>query len=278
MSETFDPKAELAGFEVMWPGGFYAGDPGNPMYGQWGITAMLGIPHAIYLACIRPNVNASTTVLEIGCGRGAWSRLMVNAKHLYCLDALGAEHNGFYEYVGRHANVEYHKVEDFSLREIPLDSIDFAFSYDALCHASFSGITEYATNLYPRMRPGAQGFWMVADYHKYNTFVQNHERYSALRLLLPRGRLTVVRPVLERIFQGIAQWNARRYHLRLREPHEDGTPHPGRWYHAGTDRTCDMLESIGFTVVSRDMGFDYRSPLIHFRKPAVSGADVPADR
>jgi SAM-dependent methyltransferase len=266
MSATYDSKAELAVFREMWPGGFYAGNPGNPMYGQWGITAMMGIPHAIYLACIKPNVTSSTTVLEIGCGRGAWSKLMLNAKHLYCLDALGAEHNGFYEYVGRHPNVEYFQVADFSLREIPLDSIDFAFSYDALCHASIGGITEYATSLHPRMKAGAQGFWMVADYNKYNAFVRDQDRYSALQILLPRGRLPMLRRVLNPLFRRITRWNAKRHHLRLRDLNEDSTPIPGRWYHAGTERTCAMLEAVGFTVIDPDIGFDYRSPVIHFRK------------
>lgn len=278
MAANYDSKSELAVFAEMWPGGFFSGDPGNPIHGQWGITAMLGIPHAIYLACIKPYVSAQTTVLEIGCGRGAYSRLLLPAKHLYCLDALGAEHNGFYEYVGRHPNVEYHQVADFSLREIPLDSIDLAFSYDALCHCSFPGITEYATSLFPRMRPGAHGFWMVADYHKYNAFVRNHDQYSALRVLLPRGRMVLMRRVLEAAIRRINRWNAKRHHLRLRDLNEDSTPHPGRWYHAGTDRTCAMLEEVGFKVLDRDMGFDYRSPLIHFQKPAEGDRAAAAGR
>lgn len=84
------------------------------------------------------------------------------AREIYCLDALPPHHNGFYDYVGRHDHVHHVTVEDFSMKAVPLDTIDFVFSNDALCHVSYDGICEYATNLFPRMRRGAHGIWMVA--------------------------------------------------------------------------------------------------------------------
>jgi SAM-dependent methyltransferase len=266
MKSKTDTKAELESFQKIWQGGFWEGDPLNPVFGLWGITSFIGVSHAIYLACIKPYVTPEMTVLEIGCGRGAWTKLLLKATHVYALDALSAEHNSFYDYVGRHANVDYVKVEDFSLNEIPLDSVDFVFSYDALCHVSFGGITEYATNLFPRMRKGSHGFWMVADYEKYNEFVANQDRYLPLSALLPRQKHPVVQQCMKRLFRALNRWNSRRHGLRLLDIHEDTLPRPGRWYHAGTQRTAEMLKAAGFTVLVADMGFDFRSPIIHFQK------------
>jgi len=259
-------QAELESFRDLWHGGFYAGDPRDPTFGLWGITSFLGISHVLYLACLKPNITPSTVVLEIGCGRGAWAKLMLHAKHLYCLDALSAEHNGFYDYVGRHPNVDYFQVEDFSLKDIPLDSIDFTFSYDALCHVSFAGISEYAANLFTRMRHGGHGIWMVADYDKYNEFVNNQVHFCVLNTLLPRKKYAFVRSLLESVFHEVTKWNTRRHGLHTLNINEDEIPHHGRWYNAGRQRTCHMLETKGFTVLDSDMGFDFRSPIIHFRK------------
>jgi len=256
-------KAELDSFKTLWQGGYYAGDPRDPTFALWGITSFLGVSYAIYLGCVKPYVKPSTTVLEIGCGRGAWTKLMLQSKEIFCLDALSAEHNGFYEYVGSHDHVHYIKVDDFLMKEIPLETIDFTFSYDSLCHVSFASITEYASSLFPRMRLGGNGIWMVADYHKYNFFLENQQRFSALNFLLPRRCYPMVRRALQTI---IVKFNTIRYRLRTLDINEDSVPRPGRWYHAGTKRTCEMLESVGFTIVDPDMGFDFRSPIIHFRK------------
>jgi len=259
-------QAELASFQGLWPGGFFEGDPSDPAFGLWGVTSFLGVSHAVYLGCCKPYVNPSTVVLEIGCGRGAWTKLMLHARELYCLDALSAEHNRFHEYVGRHSHVVYIQVQDFSLREIPLDSIDFVFSYDALCHVSFAGISEYAENLFPRMRKGAHAIWMVADCGKYNAFLRRQAQLCVLNALFPRRDLFLLRGLHRLIVSGIVAWNNRRYRLAPLSATEDDIPRPGRWYNAGTARTCEMLRACGFTVLDPDMGFDFRSPLIHFCK------------
>lgn len=266
MKSATDLKTELSSFANIWQGGFFLGEPADPARGLWGLTSFIGVSHAIYLACIKPNLKPSTTVLEVGCGRGAWTKLMLDAREIYCLDALPPEHNGFFEYVGRHGHVHYVTVEDFSMKEVPLDTIDFTFSYDALCHVSFDGISEYARNLFPRMRSGAHGVWMVADYRKYNEFVAHQDRYNVLQCLLPRRRHPLISMLLNLYFYPLNCWNAWLHNLPLRDENEDEQARPGRWYHAGQQRTCEMLERNGFTIVQADMGFDYRSPLIHFRK------------
>jgi hypothetical protein len=266
MKSTSELQAELSTFKDIWHGGFFSCNPADPVASPRGLTSFIGISHAIYLAGINAHTTPSTTVLEIGCGRGAWTRLMLAAREIYCLDALPPQHNGFYEYVGSHDHVHYVTVEDFSLKEVPLDAIDFVFSYDALCHVSFDGICEYATNLFPRMRKGAHGIWMFADYRKYNEFVAHQDSYNVLQCLPPRQKHPFLRKLLNSCFTRLNRWNAKRYNLALRDEDEDEHARPGRWYHAGQQRTCEMLDRKGFTIIKADMGFDYRSPLIHFCK------------
>ncbi|MGH7334128.1 MAG: hypothetical protein ACREKS_15570, partial [Candidatus Rokuibacteriota bacterium] len=53
-----------------------------------------------------------------------------------------------------------------------------------------------------------------------------------------------------------------------KDKNEDSGPRPGRWFHAGTDRTVKMLAKVGYTIVERDVGLVHRDPIIHFRKLA----------
>jgi SAM-dependent methyltransferase len=257
-------QAELQSFSNLWRGGFFTADPSDPLAPYW-LDGMLGHHHVIYLTCMRPWVGPETSALEIGCGRGAWSRMLLGAKHVVCVDALSAEHNAFWGYVGEPDNVEYHQVRDFSLSMIPDASIDYVFSYDALCHVSFEGITEYARSLHRVMRQGAHGFLMVADYVKYNTYVDSLGQHNAL--LVPFGRRRrMLRAAGAWLVARYAHWDARRHDIRPMDLHENNEPAPGRWFHAGTSETCGLLRSTGFAVLDEDMRVDPRSPIIHFQK------------
>jgi len=55
--------------------------------------------------------------------------------------------------------------------------------------------------------------------------------------------------------------------LHLLDINEDNTPSPGRWYNAGKTRVVNMLKNVGYEVINEDIGVDYRSPIIHFKKP-----------
>jgi SAM-dependent methyltransferase len=258
-------QAELASFRGLWRGGFFVADPAQTLAPYW-LESMVGHYHVIYLACIRPWITPRTHALEIGCGRGAWTRLMLGAKEVTCVDALSAEHNAFHAYVGKADNIHYHQVEDFELSMLPDDSIDYVFSYDALCHVSLAGIGAYARSLQRVMQSGAHGFLMVADYRKYNAFVDVLGRTNALMALLPKRRYPAVRLAGARLIRRYAVWQARRRGIVRLDLREDDVARPGRWYHAGTAETCRVLRDAGFTVLDEDMGVDPASPVIHFRK------------
>lgn len=257
-------QSEIEQFQTLWTGGYYEGDPLDAMaqsgYGPYGYMSAL---HATYLCCIRPHVNENTRVLEIGPGRGAWTRCFVErrAKKVWALDALSAEHNGFWEYVGRNGNVEYFQVTDNCCTMVPDDSIDYFFSFGVFCHISPQVTHDYIQSVFRKMCSGAIGFLMVADYDKYQTMLESDPKYSIRRAFVGK-RLLPLSLLWDALYSV-----AKPHRLRPPDKSEDQTPRPGRWYHLGTQPAAAMLEGIGFEVIDADVGVNHRDPVLHFRKP-----------
>ena len=145
---------ELESFRGIWKGGYFEGDCLNPMtqsgYGPLGFMSTL---HATYLRCIKPYINNDTVSLEIGPGRGGWTKAFLPSKEVYVLDALPEEHNRFFEYLGYPKNVKYYQVKDLKCEMLPDKYFDYMFSYGCLSHVSFEGISEYAVNIFPKLKP-----------------------------------------------------------------------------------------------------------------------------
>jgi hypothetical protein len=106
---------------------------------------------------------------------------------------------------------------------------------------------------------GSNCFWMIADYEKYNRAMLNLGSHSYFNIPLQRRRYFCLRH--------FRKFLIRRSKPRLLNPVEDDVPSPGRWYHAGIDRTCSMLKDVLYEVVDPDVGTILRDPIIHFTKP-----------
>lgn len=262
-------RVELSQFRGLWKGGYYEGDPLDPLSkSSYGPIGFMSVLHATYLRCIRPYVGPTTRVVEIGPGKGAWTRTFVEcgANEIWCLDALSREHNQFDEYVGRAPHIRYFQVSDFSCRELPNDYFDFFFSFGCFCHISPSGIREYLANLRPKLKQGANGFLMVADYDKYNAALADPV-FRVNRLLYPQ-RTGPIFTTWRRVVDALI---ARKYYhkdFRPKDKSESDVPDPGRFYHMGTQETSLLLEALGYEVVAADVGTIYRDPVVHFRKTA----------
>lgn len=254
-------RAHLGSFAGIWPGGYLEGDPLAPLsrstYGQLGYMSVL---HATYLHCIRPHVEPETNALEIGPGRGAWTRALLDAREVWALDALSATETGFWEHLGCQPHVTYVQVRDFSCAGLPNDHFDYMFSFGCLCHTPFEGIEAYASNLFPKLRRGAECFWLVADYEKFNRVVADLEHFSILNALVPAGRR---RAPLRQLAAAVG----RASRPRQMPPDPEDAIRPGRWFHAGTARTAAMLRTFGYDVIDEDVGTSLRDPIVHFRKP-----------
>jgi hypothetical protein len=255
-STVEDPlKVELQSVQNKWLGGYLEGNPLDPIapsaYVQLGYINML---HATYLCCIKPYINAQTVALELGPGRGAWTKCLLPARQIYAIDALSAAHNCIFEYLGHPRNVKYFQVNDFECDMLPEDGIDFMFSHGCLCHVSFEGIARYAERIHSRLRRGANCFWMVTDAEKYNRAFLNYNVWDALARTLPaQGQALIAQ--LKQMSPAISY------------PANTEQEGPGKWYAVGAARTCGMLRETGYEIVDPDVGTNPRDPIIHFRKP-----------
>ena len=255
---------ELESFKSLWKGGYYEGDPFDPLcrFPSYGTLNWISSHHATYLRCIKPYIRHDTVALEIGPGRGCWTKALLPAREIYVLDALSAEHNGFFEYVGHHSHVKYFQVDDFSCSMLPDSHFDYMFSFGCLCHVSLEGITAYAQNLFGKLKPGANCFWMIADYAHFNASGklahENHQRL--VDHLLPYSRFWYF------IRSLIAKHNAKHEKIAI-SPDINHAPSPGRWYDCDKDKVAHILESLGYQVLDKDVGTNLRDPILHFIKP-----------
>lgn len=265
-------ESELRSSATAFDGGYFEGDPLDPMVAStYGLVGYMSVLHAVYLTCIKPYINKNTTVLEIGPGRGAWTKAILSRgpHHVWCVDALPAEATGFWDYVGPQKNITYNVVNDFSLSTIPNNSINYFFTFGCLCHIPADLVEVYFRNLSTKLKKGAQGFAMIADYEKANRSIDQLDRVSPLRVFETcafSGRRFLPFKLFSRMFFGLIP-PLMTSNLSMRNLDEDDTPRPGRWYHMGTKRACNMLKNCGFEIVDEDVGALHRDPIIHFHKP-----------
>jgi len=227
-------KRELESFQGLWRGGTTLARDG------WDSVSRTRNIDGIYEVCIKPYINPDTIALEIGCNGGGWTRKMLDAKRIIGLDALSANHTGFWRNIPYRENIEYHQVVDFECNELDDNSITYVFSYDVFCHISYSGAKSYLKNMYDKLKPNTNCFIMIADPNKYNDT-------KGMRRLMDRAGFNSVQDFIDDF---------------------DGEPHNGRWYFYGTERFCESLEEFGYKLISKDVAVDTdpNSPIIHFIK------------
>ena len=259
-------------YRNIWDGGYYEGNPLDPMsassYGIYGYNSIL---YTVYLTCIRPFIHSDTTVLEIGPGRGAWTKTFLErgCKKVYAVDAAPPEHTGFWKNVGKTDKVDYIVVSDCTLSAVPDNSIDYFFSFGVFCHLDPEMCETYIASLASKMRVGAEGFLMIADFDKCNQCIDEVDRLSLKRVL--GGPVRKVWQPTRLAF--LATWSFFRSRMDLKRVSRDGTDPelaepttPLLWFHWGVDRACATIERAGFEIVERDMENVPRDPVIHFRK------------
>ncbi|MGA2847863.1 MAG: class I SAM-dependent methyltransferase [Terracidiphilus sp.] len=251
-------------FRGIWKGGYFEGNPADPIststYGIFGFHSSL---YLTYRLCIMPYIRPDTTVIEIGPGRGAWTKAIADLgpKQIYAVDVVTPEHAGFWDYVGPRNNLQHLVVDDFSLSCIPDCSADYFFSFGCFCHLKPEMCVSYINSLSRKMKPGANGFLMIADYDKFNACQADYKGRSLWKALSLK-RLVLLRWAF-RLSMSL-------FPAKLTDPPLDKSvandSDPSAWYHFGVDRACASISEAGFRVIERDMQTIHRDPIIHFVK------------
>jgi SAM-dependent methyltransferase len=243
MKEKF--KQEIESFQNIWHGGYF---------GENTIARnQLGLEY--YLV---NNIENNLTILEIGCGRGRWSKFIyenLSPKKLQCIDVLSEEHNKFWSFVGeeKKEKLEYYQVKDFSLSEIPDDSLDFVFSYDVWCHISSSSQELYLESLYKKCRTGAKLIIMYSDPEKYYNSEPNNLWF--IKAYLPKEKTENITNK-EEIF-------------KLAIEDSDGEIIEGRWYWIGKEKFLKNINKHNYKVLFEDLEIDKTNVITFFEKNKI---------
>jgi len=223
---------EIQSFQQLWVGGYFGEN--NEKRNQVGLENYL-----------QHNVGKQLNILEIGCGRGRWSKYIVenlNPNHLHCLDVLSDVHNNFWSFVGQEKKeiITYSQVKDFELNDVKDESLDFVFSYDVWCHISELGQKKYLENLLKKCKHGCKLLIMYADPYKYYNSEPN--KLWFIKGYLPKEKVKNCK-TNEEIFD-----------LAIQD--SDGQKIPGRWYWIGKEKFIVNCLNFGYEILSEDLKID----------------------
>jgi SAM-dependent methyltransferase len=236
-------KTEIISFQNLWKGGFKTGY--SEKRNQQGIEDYL-----------QRNM-AGKYCLEIGCGGGQWSKYIYNLgifDKIYCIDVLSEEHNNFWNYVGhdKKNKIEYIQVDDFSLKCIPDNMIDYVFSYDVFCHISYSGQDLYLKNLYSKCKTNCKLCIMYADPEKY--LLSEPENKFFVKMFLPGGENREYSSNKDIINTALTNMNGSGKHIT------------GQWYWIGINKFVELCNTYNYKVISKDLNIDKTNPITLFTK------------
>lgn len=231
---------EINSFKNLWKGGFKSGY--SVKRNQVGIENYL------------KNNMTGKCCLEIGCGGGQWSKFIYNLNvfdKIYCIDVLSSEHNNFWNYVGsdKKDKIEYIHVKDFDLNDIPLDCLDYVFSYDVFCHISYSGHKKYLENIYKKCKTNCKLFIMYADPKKYLSNEPEH-LFHVKEYIPNKGKdCNTIEELIEKSLLD-----------------KDGIPSEGRWYWVGIENFINLCSKYNYQILNNDLNIDKTNPITLFTK------------
>ncbi|HEX8074300.1 MAG TPA: class I SAM-dependent methyltransferase [Thermoleophilaceae bacterium] len=128
---------------------------------------------------VLPHLEESSTVLELGPGRGSWTRALLKSVprgQVHTVDFqdvtdwLPLEDHG-----GR---LVHHRVEDNSFEPVPDGMFDLFFSFGVLCHNTTQAIGEIMRNALPKMRPGGIAVHQYGDWDKLEKLGWDDDRHG----------------------------------------------------------------------------------------------------
>jgi len=122
----------------------------------------------VFLKAIYPYIHSNSVVLEIGPGKGSWSKAIL--KYI----PNGKLHTVDFQNVEKWLNPERyngrlfcHQVEDNSYYStFENEYFDFCWSFGVLCHNNLEHIEEILRNILPKMKVGGIAVHQYSDWEK----------------------------------------------------------------------------------------------------------------
>ncbi|ACB49865.1 hypothetical protein cce_0514 [Crocosphaera subtropica ATCC 51142] len=125
----------------------------------------------VFLKAILPNLKPDSKVLELGPGKGSWSKAILNYipdGELQVLDFQDVKPWLKPATYGR--RLTCHIVEDNSFSKLADNYFDFFWSFGVLCHNNVENIAEILKNSLPKLKPGSLAIHQYADWNKLDTY------------------------------------------------------------------------------------------------------------
>ncbi len=130
-----------------------------------------GSYHDVYQAALTAGISPGSRVLELGPGRGSWTRALLS--HL----TTGTLHTVDFQDITRWLNpADYggrlipHQVTDNNYDVLPDGHFDFLFAWGVLCHWAQDDIETILRRLRGKLRPGGRAFCGYAAWDKLDRF------------------------------------------------------------------------------------------------------------
>lgn len=128
---------------------------GEPYGDQWGDPDAVPELAAVRDRWVLPFVASHKTVLEIGPGGGRWTRFLLEARLVWCVDIHEEMFAVLRQRFGRRPNLRCYRTAGTELDGIEAGSVDFVFSFGTLVHLDPALVEGYLRSLRRVVRPAA---------------------------------------------------------------------------------------------------------------------------
>lgn len=133
--------------------------------------AIGGSYRRVFFEAVLPYIKPDSVVLELGPGRGSWSRALLKyLPHgkLHTIDFQDVEK--WLEPKIYNGRLVCHKVEDNSLSCLEDNYFDFFWSFGVLCHNNAEDLKQILQNSLPKMKPGGIAVHQYGDWNKLDKY------------------------------------------------------------------------------------------------------------
>lgn len=133
----------------------------------------------VFLKAAAPYLRRNSVVLELGPGKGSWTRAILKRIPQGELQVIDFQdvHQWLQpeNYRGR---LITHQVTDNSFDCVPDNYFDFFWSFGVLCHNNVEDIEKILANALPKMKQGAYAVHQYGDWNKLDVFGWNQNNIS----------------------------------------------------------------------------------------------------